>query len=161
MLKEKDMSQIGYNVEYLLERVQVEDIVTKLFVATDERDWHTVEACFTDTFLLDMTSLAGGIPAKMKPSEVTTAWAAAFTTLDHVHHQIGNFQTAVNGLNASVCCYGIALHRRDEIADPVKTRTFVGAYEFDLVKQGAQWRIARLMYKLKFIDGNLNLETAK
>ena len=47
----------------LVIRQQVEDAVIRMFVATDERDWPTVESCFTDPFILDMTSMAGGSPA--------------------------------------------------------------------------------------------------
>ena len=73
-----------YRAEDVAERLQVEDVVVRLFVATDERDWPTVDGCFTDPLTLDMTSMAGGAPAQMKPSELSAAWAAGFEPLDHV-----------------------------------------------------------------------------
>ena len=141
-------------------RARVEDTVIRMFVATDERDWQAVQACFTDPFTLDMSSLAGGAPASVSPLQVTQMWAEGFRTLDQVHHQVGNFQTRVEGARASIRCYGIALHYRDAIAAAAKSRTFVGTYEFALVLQGSAWRIEKLRFNLKFIDGNRELEKA-
>lgn len=146
--------------EALALRQDVEDAVVRMFVAVDERDWPAVEACFTDPFLLDMTSMAGGSPASMTPAQVAAAWAGGFKTLDHVHHQVGNFRTRVEGVRARVECYGVALHHRGAISSAAKTRVFVGTYEIDLEASAERWRINRLVFKLKFIDGNLELEKA-
>jgi 3-phenylpropionate/cinnamic acid dioxygenase small subunit len=145
----------------LVSRFEVEDAVIRMFVATDERDWQTVESCFTDPFTLDMTSMVGGSPATMTPRQVADAWADGFKTLDHVHHQVGNLQTTVDGQRATVRCYGIAFHYRAAIVAPMKSRTFVGTYEIDLSAQSGSWRISRLKFKLKFIEGNLDLEKAE
>ena len=143
----------------LLARQAVEDAVVRLFVATDERDWPTLEDCFTNPFVLDMTSMVGGDPAEMTPQQVAQAWAAGFEPLDHVHHQIGNLRTEVDGDNATVKCYGVAFHHRSSAAG-LKTRVFVGTYDLSLTHQGDTWRVDRLVFHLSFIDGNLNLETS-
>jgi len=143
----------------LATRLAVEDAVVRMFVATDERNWPVLEDCFTNPFVLDMTSMAGGAPSEMSPKQVAAAWAAAFQPLDQVHHQIGNLRTEVSGDRAQVKCYGIAYHYRAKAAG-LKTRSFVGSYELDLWAEAGHWRIARLMFKLKFVDGNLELEKA-
>jgi hypothetical protein len=144
--------------EDLVSRQQVEDVVVRMFVATDERDWPTVESCFTEPFVLDMTSMVGGSPATMTPRQVASAWAEGFKTLDHVHHQVGNFRTSVAGQRANVHCFGVAFHYRGGITSPAKSRTFVGTYELELSAQSDRWRISKLKFNLKFIDGNLELE---
>jgi hypothetical protein len=146
------------DLHQLLTRQAVEDVVVRMFVATDERDWPVFDACFADPFVLDMTSVAGGAPATMTPRQVAAAWADGFKTLDHVHHQIGNLRTVVSGSRATVRCYGIALHHRAAIRDEVKTRRFVGTYDLDLTNHGGGWLITRLVFHLKFIDGNLALD---
>lgn len=146
--------------EEVAKRVEVEDQVVKMFVATDERDWSALEACFTDPFVLDMTSMVGGSPLNMTPQQVASAWAEGFKSLTHVHHQIGNLRTRVADGAATVWCYGVALHHRSTVATDAKTRRFVGSYEIDLRVTVDGWRISRLKFNLKFIDGNLNLETA-
>jgi hypothetical protein len=142
-------------------RSRVEDTVIRMFVATDERDWPLVASCFTDPFVLDMSSLGAGAAAATSPAQVTAAWAAAFEPLTHVHHQVGNFQTQLAGERAQVRCYGIAFHHRADLAIASRSRTFVGSYDFELTRQDAQWRIAVLRFKLKFIEGNLELEKAR
>jgi hypothetical protein len=39
-----------FRPEDLLFRTEVEDAVIRMSVATDERDWPTVESCFTEPF---------------------------------------------------------------------------------------------------------------
>lgn len=138
-------------------RQAVEDTVVRMFVATDERDWETLEDCFTNPFVLDMTSMVGGAPATMSPQQVAQAWSEGFKPLDHVHHQIGNLRTEVGSGRALVKCYGVALHHRAK-ARALKTRIFVGTYELSLNFNAERWRISQLVFKLKFIDGNIELE---
>jgi hypothetical protein len=144
---------------HLAARLAVEDAVIRMFVATDERDWSTLENCFTNPFILDMTSMVGGAPTTSMARDVARTWAEAFKPLDHVHHQIGNLRTTVSGDQALVRCYGVAFHHRAKISTAVKTRVFVGTYELHLRQSAHQWLIERLIFTLKFIDGNLELET--
>jgi hypothetical protein len=144
--------------EQLLTRISVEDAVVRMFVATDERDWPALKACFTDPFVLDMTSMIGGTPTSMTPAQVAAAWAEGFKPLDHVHHQIGNIRTTVNGNEALVRCYGLAFHHRAKVSQALKSRIFVGTYELRLIQDAELWRITELKFILKFIDGNLELE---
>jgi hypothetical protein len=46
------------------------------------------------------------------------------------------------------------------VAQDAKSRRFVGTYEIDLRAAAGGWRISRLQFDLKFIDGNLQLESA-
>jgi len=57
----------------LASRLAVEDTVVAMFVATDQRDWAALKACFTAPFTLDMTSMVGGSPASMTPGQVANA----------------------------------------------------------------------------------------
>lgn len=149
---------MAYSLVELGTRQEVEDAVIRLFVATDEREWATLESCFSNPFLLDMTSLVGGQPSKMKPSEISAAWATGFKPLDQVHHQVGNFQTSFSGDSATVQCYGVAFHHRANISTALRTRVFVGTYSFELSKAGGQWLVTHMKFSLKFVDGNLELE---
>ncbi len=50
------------------------EIVNKLFIAVDNRDWESVESIFDKTVLLDYTSMAGGEPAELTPSQIINSW---------------------------------------------------------------------------------------
>jgi hypothetical protein len=138
-------------------RQAVEDAVVRMFVATDERDWTTLQDCFTNPLTLDMTSMVGGDPQVVAPQQLADAWSEGFKPLSAVHHQIGNLRTSLNGESAVVRCYGVAFHHRGA-APGMKTRVFVGTYELQLQYADEVWRISQLVFKLKFIDGNLKLE---
>ncbi len=150
-----------FTAQMIERRQMVEDRVVQLFVATDRRDWPAVAECFADTFILDMTSMVGGTPQTLTPAGITAMWAAGFQNLDHVHHQVGNFQTVLVDDTATVRCHGVAFHHRAGIAASLKTRIFVGDYEIQLRLAERAWRITLLRFNLKFIDGNRELETAE
>ena len=145
-------------VDMVAER-RIIDCIVRLFVATDERDWSGVRACFTDTVHFDMTSVAGGQPADVAADDIVAGWTTGLAPIEHVHHQAGNFRVTVRGDEADASCYGIALHYRRTTSGR-NTRTFVGTYDFALVSDGDDaWRIKAFRFNLKFIDGNTSLET--
>ena len=65
----------------------------------------------------------------------------------------------LQGDRAAAFCYGIAYHYLPN-ASGRNTRTFVGSYDFELEKDGGAWHIRSFKYNLKFLDGNLNLESS-
>ena len=143
----------------LIERASIVDTIVQLFVATDRRDWPAVESCFGDDVLFDMTSLAGGEPARLSPAQISAAWAEGLAPIEALHHQAGNFQVQIAGKRALAACYGVAWHHR-RVASGRNTRTFVGSYEFQLAQSAARvWRIDHFRFLCKFVEGNLELDS--
>jgi hypothetical protein len=147
------------DLELLLERNRIIEVITQLFVGTDNRDWEAVKACFAPTVSFDMSSLGAGGPKDLSPDEIAAMWDAGLKPLKAIHHQAGNFLVDVHEDKAVAFCYGIASHYL-----PNKTnnniRTFVGSYDFSLIKDDGQWRIRGFKFNLKYIDGNPDLETS-
>ena len=56
-------------------------------------------------------------------------------------------------------CHGVAFHHRNK-AVGLKTRMFVGTYELLLIPSARSWQISQLTFKLKFVEGNLTLESS-
>jgi len=144
-------------VRGLLEHSRISEVINTLFLATDARDWARVKRCFAPAVTFDMTSLAGGAPQQMSPEQIVSGWQAGLKPIDAIHHQIGNLVVACTGAEATASCYGIAYHYRRTLTGR-NTRTFVGSYDFHL-RQDGQWRIDLFRFNLKFVDGNLELET--
>jgi hypothetical protein len=140
----------------VIERDRIAEVINTLFVATDARDWARVWGCFASQVTFDMTSLAGGLPAKMSPQEITAGWEAGLRPIESVHHQTGNLSIRCQRREATASCYGIAYHYRRTTCGR-NTRLFVGSYDFHLVLDG-QWKIDLFRFNLKFVDGNLELE---
>ena len=146
-------------VEKILDRQEIVDTITRLFVGTDRRDWLQVESCLADNVTLDMTSLAGGQPMQMSSVQVAKGWKDGLQVIDHVHHQVSNFEVTISGDEASASCYGIAFHHR-MLNSPDNIRTFVGSYLIHLIRANPGWKIDRFRYDSKFVAGNLELENA-
>lgn len=139
------------------ERERIIETVNRLFIYTDKRDWQKVEALFAPRILFDMTSLAGGQPETTTPRAIVDGWDKGLKALKAVHHQAGNFLVDIKNNEASVFCYGIAMHYLPNRTNR-NTRTFVGSYDIHLEKQNEEWKIDRFKFNLKFIDGNTELE---
>jgi hypothetical protein len=103
-----------------------------------------------------MTSLAGGQPSKLTPQQIVDGWDQGLKNLKAIHHQAGNYQTTLKGNEADLFCYGIAFHYLPNLSNQ-NTRTFVGSYNFHLIRTNAGWKIDRFKFNLKYIDGNKDL----
>lgn len=143
--------------EQLLDREAVIDTITRLFIATDRKDWAEVERLFTDQVRFDMGAADG---EQMKSgAEIAAGWRQGLAPIDAIHHQAGNFRVLVGGDRATAFCYGIAYHYKARKSGG-STRVFVGSYDFTLERRGPgdDWRISAMRFALKFIDGNRELE---
>lgn len=137
-------------LEVLMARQEVIDVVTQLFVGTDNRDWDKVLNVLADEVHFDMTSLAGGEPAVLTSRQIVEAWDEGLKEVDKIHHQAGNYMVKVNGAEADVFCYGTATHYRPQ--EEKKVTTFVGSYDFHLVKGSGGWRISSFRFNSKYVE---------
>lgn len=135
------------------------DVINRLFIATDQRDWAEARACLAPTLHVDMSS-AGGPTGPMAAEALTSAWETGLRLLEAIHHQAGNYRVAVAGEQATAFCYGIATHYR-RTASGRNTRTVVGSYDFALARTPDGWRITGFAFHLKYLDGNLELDRAE
>ena len=142
----------------LFTKAQITDVITELFIATDQRNWNRIHELMTETVRFDMTSVVGGKAVDTSADAITAGWETALKPLKAVHHQIGNFTIRLEeDGRAEVTCYGIAYHYLPN-ASGHNTRVFVGDYAFGLKKVSGNWKISDFTFKLKFIDGNPDLE---
>jgi hypothetical protein len=130
--------------------------INTLFIETDNRNWAAVKSVFADTVLFDMTSMAGGQPTRVSSQQIVDAWDQGLKPLQAIHHQAGNYRVTIKGTEAEAFCYGIASHYLPN-ATKQNTRTFVGSYNFHLVRRSPNWIIDGFKFNLKYIDGNKEL----
>ena len=69
------------------DRLDIIDVINRLFIATDSRDWETVKQCFTDPVTIDMSSVGAGAAREMKPAEIAGMWETGLSRLKGIHHQ--------------------------------------------------------------------------
>lgn len=143
----------------LLDREEVKEVINRLFISTDSRDWETVRQLFASEVLFDVTSMVGGDPVRLTPQDIVAAWDKGLKPLKAIHHQAGNYIVKIMQNEADVFCYGIASHYLPNKTNQ-NTRIFVGSYNFHLVRSGESWQIDKFKFNLKYIDGNPNLESS-
>ena len=143
--------------ETIVDQTKIIETINRLFIGTDNRDWTLVRSCFASRILFDMSSLGAGEPKHLTPDDIVTAWDTGLKPLKAIHHQTGNYLVEVSGTKAGAFCYGIANHYLPNKSNK-NTRTFVGSYEFELLKDSGRWKITMFKFNLKYIDGNPDLE---
>ncbi len=149
-----DLSQ--NSVEMEAEKSEVQQVVTQLFVSTDNRNWSGVERCFAPEVLLDYTSMAGGEPMLLTPQEITTNWKRVLPGFDATHHTISNFQIDIDSVQATVGHYGTADHVI-RVNEENQLWTVVGTYDHHLIRTPDGWRIDKMTFHLKYMTGNMDL----
>lgn len=147
-------SQKSKNMEQA--KNEIKRVVTQLFVATDNRDWDRVETSFGAQVLLDYTSMAGGEPAALTPDQITTNWKTILPGFDHTHHALSNFSVDLGENEATVTHYGNAAHFID-LKGAEDVWTVVGTYDHHLVKTASGWKVDKMKFNLKYMDGNMDL----
>jgi hypothetical protein len=134
----------------LRDRLSAVEIVDRLFVAVDRKDWETVREIFSPRVHFDMTSLAGGSPSVVDREQILGGWKEGLKDVAFIHHQSGNHLVTLRGDRADVFCYGIAIHHRPEAEK--KTTTFVGSYQIELERGGASWVVVAFKFDKKWVE---------
>lgn len=142
----------------LRDREGVIDVVNRLFVAVDERDWAMARACLADRVHFDVTSLGAAEAAEMAAEEIIEGWKTGLAAIEAVHHHSGNFRVEIDGDRAICFCYATAYHHR-RVRSGRNLRTFVGSYDYRLAREAGEWRITQFKFNAKFVEGNLELDT--
>jgi hypothetical protein len=144
--------------DYLFEKDKITELINNLFIFTDKCDWNNVQKCFAEKVYFDMTSMGAESAVVLSPGQITDMWDDGLKNLEAVHHQTGNLKIDISDEKAVAFCYGTASHFKKTTSGK-NTRTFVGSYNFHLTKSNDDWRIDSFKFNLKYVDGNLNLET--
>ncbi len=150
------LSMLSFSVNaHDMEKTKVNETVSELFVATDNKNWSKVENIFAEIVELDYSSMNGNPAVKLTPEQITDNWKGILPGFTHTHHQLGNFLTNVNENQAVVFFYGTATHYLPD--DKGNVWTVVGSYNLELEKIKGRWRIVKMKFNFKYQDGNTDL----
>lgn len=142
-------------ISALADRLAIVDVITKMFVYTDQKRWEGLSAeVFTPK--VDFDGGFGGPVGERSAADIIADWRTGLADLDEVHHQSGNHLIDVDGDTARVHADAIAVHVKNAAVEG-KTPTFVGSYSLGVERTADGWRVNRFHYHLKVIDGNADL----
>jgi hypothetical protein len=135
---------------------EIVEIVNKLFVFADNREWEKLQnEVFTQEVEFDMSSL-GGEKKELTSKAICELWENGFKDIDSVNHLAGNYIVNVQDTTATVFAYATATHYKKSATNGT-TREFVGTYDIGLSKQYIGWRLNKFKYNLKYATGNVDL----
>jgi hypothetical protein len=142
----------------LEDRLAIIELIGRLSLAIDAKDWDAMGQLFTETVYHDRTSLTGGEPYTAPVAQFVEGWRQTLQAMDAVHHQITNHVISVDGDEATCAANMQGTHVLAN-ASGGPMWTVGGRHDYQLTRTPDGWRIAGLTFTLQWATGNMNVLT--
>jgi len=96
-----DHDNVGFRHNRTRDRLAILELIGRLALTIDGRDWNALGQLFTDTVYHDRTSLTGGEPMTLGVAEFVDGWRQTLQNMDAVHHLITNHVISLDGDQAT------------------------------------------------------------
>ena len=140
------------------DRLAILELVGKLSLRLDGRDWDALEELFTNPVHLDRTSLFHGEPEILSPAELVDGYRKTLGNLDAVHHLITCHVIDLDGDQATCAANMQGTHVLAN-ASGGPMWTVGGRHDYQLKRTPDGWRISGLTFTLQWATGNMNVLT--
>ena len=94
------------------DRLAILELIGRLALLLDARDWDALERLFANPVHYDRTSLFGGEPQTLSPAELVGGYRQALGNLDAVHHLITCHVITLDGDQATCTANMQGTHMR-------------------------------------------------
>ena len=132
------------------------ELIGRLSLAIDAKDWDAMGNLFTDTVYHDRTSLTGGEPYTAPVAQFVEGWRQTLQAMDAVHHQITNHVISLNEDEATCTANMQGTHvLANASGGPIWT--VGGRHLYQLTRTPGGWRISGLTFTLQWATGNMNV----
>jgi len=133
------MADLSEQVQYLTDRLEIDDLLTRYTVALDTRAWDLLATVFTPDATIDYTSSQG---IKGQFPEVAAWLEKALTAFTASQHLLGNRHIQLDGDHGTGRTYFFNPNTLTDRAG-ADTMLFVGGFYLDtFVRTSEGWRIA-------------------
>ncbi len=138
------------------DRLAIIELIGRLVLVLDARDWDALGQLFTDPVYSDRTSLLGGEPVTVDRADFVAGWRQTLQNLDAVHHLITCHVVTLDGDRATCSANMQGTHvYTNHSGGPVWT--VGGRHDYQLERTPDGWRIAGLTFNLQWATGNMNI----
>lgn len=140
------------------ERLVIIEVCTRMGWHADQREWDRLTTILSEEVVLDYTSLNGGEPVTLTPSQIVDAWSHVLGGFDATQHLVTNHLVTLDG-DTALCTASFQVTHR--LANPFGSSlwTLGGTYRFDLVRRGDDWKISGVVMTATWAEGNKDLMT--
>ena len=146
-------------LQTLVDRQKIIDAINMVAICADLGRWdELVSQVFASEVKVDYTSLFGGEAQKVSSSDLIAGWRTVLPGFTSTQHLLGNYQVKVTGEFAIAIAYVRANHY---LPNETGSDTWVvgGYYNYDLKRQGEDWRITSMKLNVMYTEGNQHLLT--
>jgi len=141
----------------LLSQLEIQTVVTRMLHAIDALDWQAFRAAFEPEIRLDFTSLFPGRPETISVDTLLSRWQPLAHGYDATQHLIGPVVLVrSDGRRATAEAHVHASHYLAE-AEGGPLWIAAGHYEWTLQRRDNAWKIAAIIFRLLFQEGNRRL----
>ena len=132
----------GQGVQYLLDRLEINDLVTRYYCAADRRDFVAFVGCFVPGTLVDYSEMLP-VPDALPIEEVAAIIESTMAKMySNTQHFMGNHTVAIDGDTATGETYCLAVHQYldatlDDDQRPLSALRYIDRF----VRTADGWRI--------------------
>ena len=138
----------GEQLQWLVDRAAVSDLLIDFARALDDQDWAGYAANYTEDGVLVIM----GRTVHTGRDGLAAQTEANLSRYAGTHHVSTNHAIAVNGDEATTRSYLIAAHRLDE-SDPSRHADGAGWYRCRLRRTPEGWRFAHVSLDVRYVSG--------
>jgi hypothetical protein len=149
------MADMTEQVKLLIDRLEIDDLLTRYTVALDTRQWGLLATVFTPDATIDYTSSEG---IKGQFPEVAAWLEKALTPFSATQHLLGNRHIELDGDQGTGRTY---FFNPNSLADEAgkATMLFVGGFYLDkFVRTAEGWRIADRFEQTTWVNSDEPLD---
>lgn len=140
----------------LEDRYEIIELVNRMVLGLDSKDWDGLEQLFTDKVYNDRTSLTGGSPETLDRTAFIGGWRGLMQNLDAIHHLVTGHVVKLDG-DRAICT--ASMQGTHVFANPSGGSTWQvgGNHEYQLTKTSQGWRISGITFNIQWASGNQNV----
>lgn len=135
------------------DRDAIAELVGRLGLLVDGRDWPSLETLFSEEVDLDYSSLTGEEPQRVAASDLIAGWRENLGRLESTHHLIANVVIEIDGDAAAVAANVTATHVLENPGGG-PLWTLGGRYDIEARRTPGGWCISGLALTVRWTSGN-------
>ncbi len=125
------------------ETARVISVVSSIPLAVDLARYDLAEAAFAPVITIDYTSLWGGEPQQMTPTQLMDGWRGIVPGFDATWHELSNVQARVQGGDATATAHVDGRHWIGE-----RLWRPIGTYHWTLRKLDGAWKVTSMRFAM-------------
>lgn len=143
-------------VRRLLDTAEIREVVDRIAIAIDAREWASLRSLFADEVEVDHASVNGDEPASWRADALVDDWRKALAGFDATQHAVTNHVVALAGDDATCSAYVHAKHYLPNYLGS-DSWTLGGRHDYRLVRTRQGWKVRATRLTVLWAEGNRQL----